>query len=286
VSRIFELFGQCRTAFLAVLLALTTVGGCDSKDDLERPTNFDEQREASGLHFDQGTARQRAALERAKELLEAGNRQRTQEQLEELARSPQQSEVRARGIVLLAETLAADGDSEAAIEQLRDLEEISPPWGPLYFSLGRIYLKSGNRDAAERAFRDAIRADSTLLRAYVGLASILSEAGRQDEADIVMLKYEREIYRLGRVLKSSSSVNERIELVEVLSQATRDPRVSRVVSQALDSDSREVQLAALEALKKVGTDNAVPALEALIEEAPESRVSDQAREVLRSIQTD
>jgi tetratricopeptide (TPR) repeat protein len=270
---------------LVTLLALTTMGGCDSNDDLERPTNFDEQREASGLHFEPGTSRQRAALERAKELLDSGNRQRTREQLQELAKSPQQSEIRARGIVLLAETLAADGESEVAIEALRDLEEISPPWGPLYFSLGRIYLKNGNRDAAERAFRDAIRADSTLLRAYVGLASILSEAGRQDEADIIMLKYEREIYRLGRVLKSSSSVNERIELIHILSQATRDPRVSRVVSHALDSDSREVKLAALEALKKVGTDNAIPALEALIDESADSRVGNEAQTVLRSIQT-
>lgn len=268
---------------LLLVAFVLSLGACENRNELALPASFDERAESAGLHFDESTELQRIALTRSEALLDAGQRQAAQEQLAQLADSEPQSQARARAIVLFAETLAADGQSESGIERLLELETISPPWGPLYFSLGRLYIRSGDRQLAERSFRDAIRADPTLLRAYVGLASLLDEDGHPDQANLVMLNYERELYRLAQRLQGSTSVSERLQLIEVLSQATPDPRISRILANSLTSDSQRVQFAALDALDGIGTDNALTALRALRESTGDPVLQGRALDVAQHI---
>lgn len=274
---------QHHIRWLSLVAFLLALSACENRNELALPASFDDRAEAAGLHFEEASEPQRLALTRAKSLLEAGQRQAAQEQLEQLANSEPQSETRARAIVLFAETLAADGQSETGIEKLRELELISPPWGPLHFSLGRLYIRAGSRQLAETSFRNAIRADPTLLRAYVGLASLLDEDGQSEQANLVMLNYERELYRLAERLHGSTSVSERLQLIEVLSQATPDPRISRILARALTSDSQRVQFAALDALDVIGTDNALRALRALRETTGDPIVQSRALDVAENI---
>lgn len=275
---------RTKARVLGTLIATTLcTASCDTRQPLQPPTSFDEQTSSAEVHFEASTEAQGRALARATALLDDGRRSDAIAQLRELAASSPSSIARARGVVLLAESLAADGIDDEAIGLLHDLEEISPPWGPLYFSLARIHLRLGDREAAENALRDAIHADPTLLRAYVGLASLLDEQGEDGKADLVMLQYEREIYRLAEQIDKSMSVNEQLELIEILSQATPDRRISRIIARALQSDAQRVQLRALDALERIGTDNALPALRALRDSSNDPRLQARAIEVAETI---
>ncbi|HIJ37445.1 MAG TPA: tetratricopeptide repeat protein [Rhodospirillaceae bacterium] len=74
------------------------------------------------------------------------------------------------------------GRSAEAVPQLRRAVELNPFIPDGYNTLGLVEMELGAFDAAERAFRDAIAAYPGSLTAFLNLSSVLTQAGRTQDA--------------------------------------------------------------------------------------------------------
>lgn len=281
-----------RTPALLVLLSLTGLFACDKSADeerrrlVERENVANEQRRVSQAelpHFIPPTENQQSLYNGARIALLAGNKEDAFVLLQQLRETSELSVVKRDGLLIYAELLEQRDRLPEAIALLRDFAPQIPPSGDVFFILARMHLRRGELVEAERALRDATRASPELLRAWVALAELLEERGQRDETDELMLRYEREVYRLGRTIERGSTLEERIQAIGQLRVALPDPRISRILASALQNDAFDVQRAALNALEFVGTANAVPAVESYLQRAPSSELKQRAQEVLEAV---
>ena len=95
-----------------------------------------------------------------------------------------------------AEKLAAEGEIEAGLEELREAADVCPDYPDLHYRIAGLYEKLGRGEEAIEAYRRAIDRHGSYLDARVALGYALLEAGRTDEATEVFeqaakLKLER-----------------------------------------------------------------------------------------------
>ena len=64
------------------------------------------------------------------------------------------------------------------------MTERQPDYGPAYLGLGRCTAAQGDRAAADRAFRDAVRLMPQSAEAHRELGGWLAREGRADEAAV------------------------------------------------------------------------------------------------------
>lgn len=187
------------------------------------------------------------------------------------------------GTLLFAELLEARGRQSEALRVLSEFAMHIPPDGDVLYVLGRMYLRAGDLREAERALRDATRAAPELLRGWIALAELLEDTQRADEAEEIMVHYERHLYRLASMIERSSTQEERIAAIHQFRVALPDPRISRILARALRNDSIDVQHAALMALEHVGTKNAMAALEAYAASSPNAELRQRAQEIYQAL---
>jgi Tfp pilus assembly protein PilF len=82
----------------------------------------------------------------------------------------------------LAERMAAEGDAQGGIEELRNAAGVSPHYPDVHFTMARLYERAGQRDDAVRAYRKAIECNGGYLEARVALAGCLLAAGQVEDA--------------------------------------------------------------------------------------------------------
>jgi tetratricopeptide (TPR) repeat protein len=95
---------------------------------------------------------------------------------------------RPRARLELARLLAAEGRSSEAAEAFRAVLEDNPRDPAALEGLGTCALETGDPEAAEMAFREAIRSDSEFAPAYLALGRFLSRAGRPEESVTLLRK--------------------------------------------------------------------------------------------------
>jgi tetratricopeptide (TPR) repeat protein len=78
----------------------------------------------------------------------------------------------------LSEKLAASGEIEAAIEELRHAAEVSPTWPDIHFSIARLLERLERHAEAVRSYRKAIAGNPAYLDAYVAMGHCLLVVGR------------------------------------------------------------------------------------------------------------
>lgn len=234
-------------------------------------------------HFVPATPEQTDLLRDAQLALLNGNNEGAFEHLNVLRNTEALSLAKRDGVILYAELLEQRERLPEAVETLREFATKSPPSGDVFFVLARMHVRRGELAEAERALRDATRAAPELLRAWVALADVLEETGQRDQANEAMIRYEREVYRLGRIIERGGTLEERIDAIRQLRVALPDPRISRILAAALQNDAFEVQAAALDALAFVGSANAIPVVERYRAQAPSRALQERATEVLEAI---
>lgn len=236
-------------------------------------------------HWKRPSTEQVEWLQAAKSALANGNTEEAFELLTRLRGTSTISLELRDGTLLYAELLEKRDRRSEALRALSELSMQVPPDGDVLYILGRMYQRAGNIPEAERALRDATRAAPELLRAWVALADLLHSTNREAEAEETLIHYERQLYRLANTIERSSTQEERVAAINQLRVALPDPRISRVLSKALRNDSLEVQRAALAALEKVGTSNAISALETFIAATPNPDMRRRAQEVLEKLRS-
>jgi tetratricopeptide (TPR) repeat protein len=78
----------------------------------------------------------------------------------------------------LGDKLAASGEVEAAIEELRCAAEASPAWADIHYTIARLLERLGRHTEAVRSYRKAIACNPAYLEACVALAYCLLAVGR------------------------------------------------------------------------------------------------------------
>ena len=276
-----------RATTRALRLALATtllVSACKRPTPVEEIDTHHRSSLADLPHWKQPTEDQVELLNSARAALLIGNTEEAFEQLGRLRATTNISLELRDGTLLYVEMLERRGREAEAIRVLDDFVMQIPPDGDAFFILGRMYQRAGDIAQAERALRDATRASPELLRAWIVLADLLDSTGRADEAKEIMVHYERQLFRLANAIERGATQEERVQAIHQLRVALPDPRISRVLAQALRNDALDVQNAALLALEKVGTANALPSLDAFIAATLNATLRDRAQEVRAIIQ--
>src|SRR5512143_292417 len=78
--------------------------------------------------------------------------------------------------------LARDGKVDAAIASYEAVLATAPGVPLVHYNLGAAYKKKGDLAKAEASMRKAVELDPGFLDGYVGLATLLAESGKQDQA--------------------------------------------------------------------------------------------------------
>ena len=82
----------------------------------------------------------------------------------------------------LAKNLSVLGEDREALAALKKALDINGEYEPALFLTGQLMLNSGNRDPAKANFEMLIQVNRKYFNAYVGLAGILREEGKPEEA--------------------------------------------------------------------------------------------------------
>jgi tetratricopeptide (TPR) repeat protein len=103
---------------------------------------------------------------------------------------------RAAAELILGGLALSEGGDDAAVEHLRRAERAEESWPDLLCLVGVLYLRLRRWGDAGRAFEAAARADPDCIRAHLGLAVVLLEQGRPEDAVEAALDAIRMQYRL------------------------------------------------------------------------------------------
>jgi adenylate cyclase len=109
----------------------------------------------------------------------------------------------ADGYAWLGETLSFVGRPEEAIGLIEKAMRLNPHYPPFYlYFLGEAYRSTGRNEEAIATLKRALTRNSNLLPAHLGLATIYSELGREEEAraqaaEVLKIspKYSLEVWR-------------------------------------------------------------------------------------------
>ncbi len=227
--------------------------------------------------FEPADERQQELYDTAVTLLRQGNDDRAMTALLALAeRTEPHSELRASGVLLLSELYHQHGETEQALRWLESLRATTPPNAQLEYVIGRTWMTNGQFVEAEDALRRAIRRDPEHVRAYLALGAMLESNGRVADAGEVMLAFEREVYRMGDELAEDATTTERrAQIVERLGRGVPDVRLSRALLAGLSPRSG-VRSQTLDALRDVGTVDALETLQQIADDADDPIAADAA----------
>ncbi len=220
--------------------------------------------DAPVVRFVPATEQQLELLQLGYQNLRTGEADRGVMTLLALTETPEPSEVRAQGAVLLADHYIRTGNLPRARAVLNELRQSSPPLAQLEYLAGMVAAEPGE---AEAAFRQALRIDSTYLPSYTALIVWYNENGRGDEAAEVLLRLEREVYRIGERLDEAADADEKIGLIERLASVPSSLASTQSLVRALDDENIEVVAHAAAALGEIGADAAIAPLRAAAENA-------------------
>jgi tetratricopeptide (TPR) repeat protein len=86
------------------------------------------------------------------------------------------------GDINAAMALSQEGKTDEAIAAYESILAIAPAIPLVHYNLGTAYNKKGEKPKAEAAMRRSIELDPLFVDGYVGLATVLAEGGKRDEA--------------------------------------------------------------------------------------------------------
>jgi tetratricopeptide (TPR) repeat protein len=213
--------------------------------------------------FAEPTAWQQELQEGAWEFLQTGSTDLGMTALLALADSEPGSEVRANGMLVLAQLYLDEGRPADALAVLERLASWAPPMVTLEYLMGLIHAEQGDAAQAIERFRRTVRIDADWLPAWLALEEQLRLQERPDEAAEIRVQIERQIQRMGESLGQALAPDAKRVLIRHLSVIEGRDDVSRALVRALEDDADAVVEDALMALATAGTQSALPALQAL-----------------------
>lgn len=198
--------------------------------------------------------------------------------------TPENSGMRASAMALLAELYYQEREPDRAVDILSRLVVESPPVGEFHFVLGRILGELSRFEEAETHLREAIEIRPQLLQAYIYLGSVLYATGQDAAAEPVYLSYEQALTDMLTIAADREQpLSLRLEILEMLSVAMPDDRLTAAMVGLLSPDDFTVSVAAVRVLGEAGTPVGIPAMEAFADSAEREQVSTFVRNAISAI---
>jgi hypothetical protein len=208
---------------------------------------------------------QNELFELAADAMRAGRQDAAITALLTLSETAEPSEVRGRGMLLLAAIYLEQERHDQVMRVLSDLRASAPPMAQLEYMLGLSHEGMGDIPAATTSLRNATRIDSAYLPPYIELIRVFQEHDRPADAEEISILFERQVARMGEELDSSAPKAQKQAVLERLAEVQPDERVSRAAARGVDDEDDQVALYALAALVQIGTPSAIPTLRAIVE---------------------
>lgn len=267
----------------AAVLALG--GSADSTAD-EMPVEGSSG-DGGGLvtEFAPASEGQNELFELAADAMRAGRQDAAITALLTLSETTEPSEVRGRGMLLLAAVYLEQERHDQVMRVLNSLRASAPPMAQLEYMLGLSHEGMQDIPAATTSLRNATRVDPSYLPPYIELARILQENDRSADAEEIGILFERQVARMGEELDSAASRTEKQTVLERLAELQPDERVSRAAARGVDDDDEQVALYALAALVQVGTPSAIPTLRTIVENPRNADLAQLATVAVEYIET-
>lgn len=218
--------------------------------------------------FDEGTAEQLQALERANAAHDRGDEATA---LAEYARA---AEGPITGASISATLAAAellnttDRTAEARALYQRAAEQ-APHMAEIRYAAGRFFAGTGESPLAEVELREAIRLQPDFLPSYPALAGVLSQSGQSQAAAPLLLTYEQRLAALmQRLANPDLPASVRTPVIDLFALID-DDRVTRALIDALADRSPYIRLAAADALTFDPDAEALNALAQAVDREPD-----------------
>ena len=175
--------------------------------------------------------------------------------------------------------LAKSGDTDGAIAAYQAILATTPQIPLEHMNLGSVYRKKGDLAKAEAEMRQSVELDSGFVDGYVGLATVLAEAGKRDQAIEAMKKGTEANPQSGRLQYA----------LGVLAEGAGDAATAKAAflkAEELDPQNFETQYhLATVALNQNNKAEAISRLEKFIAAAPAGTPSlDVAKGLLAALQ--
>jgi Flp pilus assembly protein TadD len=216
--------------------------------------------------------------------IQSGDNNRAIAALISLMETPEMSELKASGMLLLAELYHNEGNSDRALAILQDLIAHAPPMAEFEFMLGRTLAELDRGDDAVEHLREAIELNPEFLQSYLLLGSVLVQQGHQDEAAPIYAHYETALSGLlARLQDTSLPLQDRLDVADTLATANPDARITQVLLGLLQGDDVVMQATAIQLLARLGTNDAVPALVAFAGQTSHPELSAAAQQAAQMI---
>ncbi len=163
------------------------------------------------------------------------------------------------------------------------LLEKAPTTPEVHFVMARTLAEQGETTRAIKEYEQTITLQPDYLQAMVEVGGLYTKAGRKEEAERILYKYEQKVYKLaGELEKDDTHPERKLELLEIFSFVNDDRANQAVAKNVLDPDpvvrERAIWLAVDLKLGSVA-----PKLRILAEGDPSRRVQLAAREALRTL---
>lgn len=244
--------------------------------ELNRP------KEDGSLH--DATNEQIKQLDAAKKLFFAGDLAGAEKAFKELIATGPLSPEKVSAYVALGQIYRETDRQDEAVELFQKLTSVAPTIPEGHFMLGRAYADQSESTRAIKSYERAIQMQPDYLQAYVELGGIYNVAGRSEDAQNILFKYEKKVYELAGKLESADTPpEEKLHILDVFGFVD-DDRVSAAVLKAILDPDPQVREAAIYLAQDYRLGDARPALKVLAENDPSQRVRFAAEEAYDALE--
>lgn len=293
-----------RTAAL-VTTVLVSLAACDSKEPAEADdtvlrtveetpqttatvdptvdeTELDRAKKDGTLH--DATDEQVARLDAAKKLFFAGDLAGAERGFDSVIAVGPLSPEKVSAYVALGQIYRETDRQEEAVTLLEKLTSMAPAIPEGHYMLGRAYADQGESTRAIKAYERTLQMQPDYLQAYVELGGIYNVAGRSEDAQNILFKYEKKVYELAGKLESTETApEEKLQILDVFGFVDDDRASAAIIKSIIDPDPR-VREAAIYLAQDYRLGDARPALKVLAENDPSKRVRFAAEEAYKALE--
>lgn len=269
--------------------------GSDDLQDEEPEADVDpeDQQPAQLAHQDQavptvalpeGTAEQQELMMSARTAFLTDNYEDAERAFLQLSTSEPVTGTTVSAAIALAQIFVETGRPEQALNLMAELQENVEDLPEILLVIARVYSDLDRPGEALKAYDQAIQKQPNFIFILTEMAEILLEAGEEEKAGILLIRYEKELQEMATALEATdrTTPQHRLYIVDIFSML-HDELAHNALIAALDDPAPHVRQHAAQALGELGVPEAREPLQKLAIEDESDLVRPAARQALHKL---
>ncbi|MGM0555451.1 MAG: tetratricopeptide repeat protein [Myxococcota bacterium] len=231
----------------------------------------------------EGTEAQLSLLTRAKSAFLSGRMDEAERLFEQLTETGPISGPRVSAYIALGQIYNESGRTEEAVALYEGLADKVEDVPEVQIVVARSLADQGETTKAIEAYRKLLNKQPDYIFALIELAELYDKAGRDEKSAKTLYTYEQKIYSMAEQLgKEDSAVEQKLHVLDVFSMVSDDKAVDASVG-ALKDPNPAVRAKAAVVLEQMGAVEAVDILETVADKDPNRRVRLSAKTAARAL---